>query len=47
MCGNKKPRPKNQFKCDSCSEKDVDRFSYQEEPVDTSVRKPYKPKVPW
>ena len=50
MCGCTKARPKNQFRCDPCLDREADaaRVSYEEQHNETQARKkPHKPEVPW
>jgi hypothetical protein len=48
-CGCTKPRPKNQYRCDPCLDKEADarRIAYEEEQQTQARKKPYKPEVPF
>ena len=48
-CGCKRPRPKNQYRCDPCLDKEADarRIAYEEEHKTQARKKPYKPEVPF
>lgn len=49
MCGCTKPRPKNQYRCEPCLDKEADarRIAYEEEQQTQARKKPYKPEVPF
>ncbi len=46
-CGCTKPRPKNQYRCDPCLDKEADarRIAYEEEHKTQARKKPYTPDV--
>ena len=49
LCGCNEPRPKNQYRCDTCVDRegDAERVALDQHQQTQARKKPYKPEVPW